>query len=325
MNTQPSPPQVTARQPGTTDQKIEDLPAFKKRKIVIPLFLLLILIAGGGWYWYAKKHSTISTDDSFIDANRATISSRTLGRIIILKVEEDDSVHQGDTLVQLDDTDLKAQLGKAEAMINYLSRSAEIAAVNLQKATDDFNRIEKQFKNSIVSQEQYNHSENALKLADAQNQMAISQIATAKADLAILKTQLNNMVIVAPFDGIIAKKWTMPGDVVQPGQAIYSLYDLKNVWVTANYEETKIHMIHAGAKVEVSVDAYPGKTISGKVQSIGKTTAAQFSLIPPSNASGNFTKITQRVPVKISIDKISGTALSLLPGLSVFVTIFPGN
>lgn len=325
MNTQSSPPQVTARQPGAADQKIEDLPAFKKRKIVVPLFLLLIIVAGGGWYWYAKKHSTISTDDSFVDANKATISSKMLGRIIKMNVDEDDSVHQGDTLVQLDDTDLKAQLGKAEAMINFLSRSAEIASVNLQKATDDFNRVEKQFKSNIVPQEQYNHSENALKLADAQNQMAISQIATAKADLTILKTQLNNMVIVAPFDGIIAKKWTMPGDVVQPGQAIYSLYDMKNVWVTANYEETKIHMIHAGEKVQISVDAYPGNPINGKVQSIGKTTAAQFSLIPPSNASGNFTKITQRVPVKISIEKSAGPNLNLLPGLSVFVTIFPGR
>jgi membrane fusion protein (multidrug efflux system) len=324
MNTHSSPSQVMD-QSKKTDQKIDDLPAFKKRRIVMPLLLLLIAVAGGGWYWYAKKHSTIATDDSFIDANRATVSSRILGRITLLNVDEDDSVHSGDTLVRLDDADIHAQIAKAEATIHYLTRSAEIASVNLAKAKDDFSRFEKQFKSSIISQEQYNHGENALKLADAQSQMAIAQIATAKAEMAILKTQLSNTAIISPFDGVIAKKWVMSGDVIQPGQAIFSLYDMKNIWITANYEETKLQLIHPGAKVQITIDAFPGMVLSGKVQSIGKTTASQFSLIPANNASGNYTKITQRVPVKISIDENAESRHSLLPGLSVSVNIFPGE
>jgi membrane fusion protein (multidrug efflux system) len=109
--------------------------------------------------------------------------------------------------------------------------------------------------------------------------------------------------------------------VVQPGQAIFSMFDNKHVWITANYEETKLRSIQPGQRVRISLDAYPGVEIAGKVESMGRSTASQFSLIPASNASGNFTKITQRVPVKISI-LTTPANVSTLPGLSAFVRIY---
>jgi membrane fusion protein (multidrug efflux system) len=307
----------------TGAQSIDDVPAFKRKRVIIPLFLLLIVLVAGGWYWYVQKYTFVATDDAMIDADRATISSKMLGRIVQLKFDEGDSVRQGDTLVRLDDADLQAQLTKAEASVRYLTRSAEIAAVNLDKAADDFKRIARQFESQIVSQEQYNHSENARKLAEAASDMSASQIATAQAELAIVKTQLNNAVIVAPFSGVIAKRWVLQGDVVQPGQAIYALYDVEHVWVTANYEETKLRAIHPGAAVRIAVDAYPGADLAGRVLSIGTATAAQFSLIPASNAAGNFTKITQRVPVKIAVESPHQNDIRLLPGLSASVRVFP--
>ena len=118
----------------------------------------------------------------------------------------------------------------------------------------------------------------------------------------------------------------MKGDVVQPGQPIFSVYDNTDLWVTANYEETKISRISLGDSVAISVDAFPDNQFYGKVIQLGTNTASQFSLIPPNNASGNFTKVTQRVPVKISIEQVnSSDKVTLLPGMSVEVDIKEGK
>jgi membrane fusion protein (multidrug efflux system) len=123
---------------------------------------------------------------------------------------------------------------------------------------------------------------------------------------------------------VIARKWILEGDVVQPGQPIFTIFDMKNIWVTAQLEETQLAKIALGDQVEISIDAYPGRKFSGKVIQIGSNTASQFSLIPPNNASGNFTKVTQRVPIKISIEKRNAN-VNLLPGMSVEVRVKEKN
>jgi membrane fusion protein (multidrug efflux system) len=269
-----------------------------------------------------EQSKSIATDDAYLEAYRSTISSKVPGRIVMLKGDEGDTVAKGDTLVRLDDSDLRAQFQKAEASLRFLTRSVEISSVNKAKALDDYARIEKQFKAQVVSQEQYNHAESARKLSEAQLDKDEAQIATAQADLLIVKTQIADMVIIAPFSGIIAKRWVLAQDVVQPGQAIFSMFDHKHVWITANYEETKLRNIRPGLRVRISIDAYPGVEIAGKVESIGRSTASQFSLIPANNAAGNFTKITQRVPVKIAVES-APPSVSLLPGLSAYTRIYP--
>jgi membrane fusion protein (multidrug efflux system) len=303
------------------DQSIDEVPMFKRKRVFIPLFLLVVVLVGGGWFWYMQRTGSIATDDAYVEAYRSTISSKVPGRIVLLKGDEGDTVLKGDTLVKLDDSDLRAQLQKAEASLRFLTRSVEISSVNKAKALDDYARINKQFKAQVVSQEQYNHAESAQKLAEAQLDRDQAQIATAQADLAIVKTQLNNMVITAPFSGVIAKRWVLAQDVIQAGQAIFSMFDNKHVWITANYEETKLRDIQPGERARISLDAYPGVEIAGKVESIGRSTASQFSLIPPSNAAGNFTKITQRVPVKIVLESTPPT-VSVLPGLSAYARIY---
>ena len=320
---QPNQPNLKMPQGGNGngDQPIDEVPMFKRKRVIIPLFLALVAVVAGAWVWYMQRNASIATDDAYVEAFRSTISAKVPGRIVMLKGDEGDTVAKGDTLVRLDDSDLRAQLQKAEASLRFLTRGIEISSVNKAKALDDYARIDKQFRAQVVSQEQYNHAESARKLAEAQLDRDQAQIATAQADLAIVKTQLANMVIIAPFSGIIAKRWALAYDVVQPGQAIFSMFDNKHVWITANYEETKLRNIQPGLRVRISLDAYPGVEIAGKVESIGRSTASQFSLIPASNASGNFTKITQRVPVKISI-LTTPTTVSVLPGLSAFVRIY---
>jgi len=306
---------------GNGDQPVDEVPMFKRKRVIIPLFLLVVGLTVAVCIWYVARFSSIATDDAFVEAYRATIASKIPGRITVLKYDEGDTVKAGDTIVKLDDADLRAQLAKAQASLRIITRSVEISSVNKAKALDDYERIEKQFKSQIVSQEQYNHAENARKLAEAQIDRDEAQVAGARADLAIVNTQLANTVITAPFSGIIARRWVLSGDVVSPGQAIYSMFDNKHVWVNANYEETKLRSIRPGMRVEISIDAFPGQRISGKVESIGRSTGSEFSLIPASNASGNFTKVTQRVPVKIAIES-SPAAVSLLPGLSAYTRIF---
>jgi membrane fusion protein, multidrug efflux system len=307
--------------PTSVDQPIDQVPLFKRKRVIIPLFLMIVIVAAGAWYWYVRRYAFIATDDAFIEADRATISSRVLGRIVRLSADENDTVKKGDTIVKLDDADLRAQLLKAEASYRYLTRNVEMSTVNKARALDDYTRIEKQFKSQVVSEEQYSHADNARKMAEVQTDLATTQIATALADLAIVKTQIANTVILAPVGGVIAKRWVLVGDVVSAGQAIFSMFDNSHIWVTANYEEAKLRKIHPGLKATIRLDAFPDVLLQGNVETIAISTASQFSLIPANNASGNFTKVSQRIPIKIIFTTVSSPGVMLLPGLSASVHI----
>ncbi len=309
---------------GRGDESIDDVPVYRKKRIVIPLLVLLLAVVVVGWYWYVGLRAYVSTDDASIDANRVSISTKMLGRVEQLAVDEGDTVHKDQVLVRLDDSDLKAQQGQARASLSLAQVSVGLAKTTLAKARDDFQRISEQYKSKVVSREQYDHAENALSAAQAEYQIALARVQTAKAQLDIVETQLQNCVVSSPLDGVVARRWILPGDVVQAGQPILSVYDLRNVWVTANFEETKLSRIHLKDPVEISVDTYPDLTFHGEVIQLGTHAASEFSLIPPNNASGNFTKVTQRVPVKISIvhsNPGDDPRISLLPGMSVEVRV----
>ena len=310
-----------------TDEKINDVPFYRKKKIFIPTLIILI-VAVLGVYWYIGQLAYVSTDDALIDSNRLSVSSKILGRIIELTVDEGDSVKQGQLLVQLDSTDLKAQEIQASAALNLARESIKLSRVNLSTAQEDFNRAEKQYEGKIISEENFQHIQSALEAAKAQLNIDKTKVETSRAHLNVIKTELLNTSIYSPMNGVLGKRWVLKGDVVQPGQPIFTIFDLSNIWVTAYLEETKLSSINIGDKVEISVDAYPDQNFSGKVYQIGSNTASQFSLIPPSNASGNFTKVTQRIPIKISLEPVSEMGspdpsdnLKLLPGMSVEIKI----
>jgi len=234
-------------------------------------------------------------------------------------------VKVGELLVQIDDSDLKSQEAQSRASLDYMQENVSVARIALDRAKDDFDRASIQYKDRVITKEQFDHARKALQMAEAQLSVAQSQVKASQAQLAVVETQLGNTKIIAAASGVIARKWVVPGDIVQAGQPIFTLYNLSDVWVTANFEETKLASIHVGDSVEISVDAYPDQTFHGRVELIGAAAASQFSLIPPNNASGNFTKVTQRVPVKIMILKPDGDAPTdqhkLLPGMSVEVKI----
>ncbi len=295
----------------------------KRMRFIIPIGLLVLAAIAAVAYWYTYRRGYVSTNDAYIDANPVTISSKVLGRIIQLAVGTGDAAKEGQLLVQLDDSDSKAQEAQATAALAYTEQTVSLARIGLDRAQDDFQRAQVQYKDNVIPREQYDHTRQALEMAEAQYKVALSQVNTSKAQLGVISTQLENMQIMSPVSGVVAKKWVMPGEIVQPGQPIFTIYDLNNVWITANFEETKLAAIDANDQVRISVDAYPGRAFTGKVVLIGAAAASQFSLIPPNNASGNFTKVTQRVPVKISIESsgMASSQISLLPGMSAVVKI----
>ena len=304
------------------DEDIESVPLYKKKRILIPLFIFIV-IGAIAWYWYIGQKGFVSTDDAFIDADKATISSKIPGRIIDLKSIEGDTIKTGQILAALDILDLKAQEKQFIAATVNAKESISLAKVNLEKAKDDFARAQNQYKDNIITKEQYDHSLKALDVAQAEYNISLTRPGISQAQQEVVKAQINNSTIYSPIDGVIARKWVLEGDVVQPGQPVFTIFDMKNIWITAQFEETRLAAVTLGANVEISVDAYPNIKFSGKVIQIGSNTASQFSLIPPNNASGNFTKVTQRVPVKISIDKKNN--INLLPGMSVEVRVKERN
>ena len=139
-------------------------------------------------------------------------------------------------------------------------------------------------------------------------------------------TATENYRIVSPVDGLIAKQWVVPGDLLQPGENIFTLNEGKELWVAVYLQETKFNEIRMGQSALFTLDAYPGLTFYGKIFYIGANAASEFSLIPPDNASGNYTKVAQRIPLRISIDRVEGKEklkanLRLLSGMSANVKI----
>ncbi len=198
-----------------------------------------------------------------------------------MKVDEGDSVKKGQLLVRLDDSDLKAQREQAVAQLDYAEKSLELAKVNLSKTQEDYKRARIQYRNNIIPKEQYDHASRAFEASNAQQSIALAQIESAKAQIGVIDTQLGNTVIIAPMDGVVAKRWALAGDVVQMAQPILSVYDLEHLWVTANLEETKYSHIKLNQKVQIEIDTFEGNKFEGKVIQLGSNTAAQFSLIPP--------------------------------------------
>lgn len=303
----------------------------KKRKInpkvIITIFLIFAAIAAGFWYWYQGQLGYVSTDDAYIDGDKLSVAAKMLGRITNLYTDEGDKVTKGEVLVRLDSTDLIAQRDQAIMSSKLAKDNLQLAKVNLGKANQDFERAKQQFENKIIPKEQFDHAQSALHASQAQLNIAQTKIGTANAQLNVINTQLQNTIITSPMEGVVAKRWVLTGDVVQPGEPIFTIYNLDSVWVTADLQETDLAPIKEGEKVNISVDTYPDKKFEGKVLQIGTNTASQFSLIPPNNASGNFTKVTQRVPVKISINQVKNNnrSVDLLPGMSVEVKISIGK
>lgn len=229
-------------------------------------------------------------------------------------------------------------------------QNISVAQARLNKVRDDFRRIQGMYADKAATQAEYDGVKAELavaeaQLAAAQNQykasnvqsqgvrsqaegqksliaLAEATIRQREAELILAKTQLGYAVISAPCDGIVSKRSIEAGQYISPGQPVCSVVDNTHLWVTANFKETQVQRIHPGQPVDIKIDAYPDLLLHGSIDSYIGATGARFSLLPPDNATGNFVKIVQRVPVKIALNPLSDKQMAyLLPGLSAFVTV----
>jgi membrane fusion protein (multidrug efflux system) len=324
-----------------------------KFKVYIPLGLVVIAVLAGAWYWYRDYSSYISTDDAHVDADNITVSSKILGRLVSVYADEGDTVTKGELLAVLDSSDLIAQKDqslamKEQALMNVSQSekkyesdqmSLKVVEINYERAKEDLDRAQKQLAGGVITQEQFDHIRKTCEAASAQVDAAKAMLSvsnalvksasaaavTADAQVNVIETQLKNVKLYSPSDGVISKRWLLPGDVIQPGQSVFTVTEDKDKWVLAYLEETKIADIHDGQKVRFTIDAYPRVRFYGKVYMIGSSTASVFSLIPANNASGNFTKVTQRVPIRISIESADNgkeiSSFNILSGMSAVVKI----
>ncbi len=293
----------------------------KIKTVLVSAISFIVLAVIGGVLWY-QLYYYVRTNDAIIDGFSVNISSDILGRITTLFVDEGDYVKKGQLLCQIDDTILISQRIESEAQIATLEQEVAFQDIFLKKVADDYYRAEKAFIEHVISAQDFDHAQKDFEMAKKQFLIAKAKLEQARARLGVILAQLEHTLIFSPRDGVIAKRWHLSGDVVNPGLPVFSLYDLKDVWVLANLDENDIEHVKVGDPVAIHVDAYSGRTFHGKVFAVLGAAASQFSLIPQDNATGNYTKVAQRVPVKISISSEERAEdLYLFPGLSVEVKI----
>ncbi len=243
------------------------------------------------------------------------------------------------------------QTAQASALSSQSVRfGIQSAQARQSQAQEDLNRVQNLFKEGAATRSQLEASQTALDVAKAQTSAAtsqyqssaaqsggafsqaasqVSQVSLAEAlvrqreaELILANTQLSYTQVPAPANGIVSKKAVDPGQYIQIGTPICSVVDKDGLWVTANFKETQMEYLRLGQEVDIELDAFPGVKLKGKVESFGGATGAKFSLLPPDNATGNFIKVTQRVPVRIAITEYPKDRNEvLLPGLSVFVKV----
>jgi membrane fusion protein (multidrug efflux system) len=206
-----------------------------------------------------------------------------------------------------------SQLKAANERLNSAEKGAEIARESMLAA-----KAQVEQARSMVEQAMANHKQ--VSIHEADHDSADAAVAAAQADLEAAELQLSYATIIAPSDGVVTRKSVEAGQIIQPGQGLFTLIPLNDVWVTANFKETQLAKVRPGQKAEIDVDMY-GKTVTGYVDSVAGATGSRLSLLPPENATGNYVKVVQRIPVKILLDPASSEKAILRPGMNVEATI----
>jgi membrane fusion protein, multidrug efflux system len=250
-------------------------------------------------------------------------------------------------------SDIRAMASHQNALASEQTAHADqqritAAKADEEKAGKDLARVKALLQVKGATQEQYEAAQHAYEVAHSAYEQTVNeqtasyttsaglsntaqaekgQISVAQAmvkqreaELALALDDQHHAYIVAPFDGIVTRRSVQQGQYIAAGQTLAAMIDTRNVWISANFKETQLHRLQPGQPVEISVDAYPGLVWAGKIDSYTGATGAKFSLLPPDNATGNYIKITQRFPVRVSIDANTQPAV-LYPGLSAFLKV----
>ena len=327
--------------------------------------ILLVMVASGGYVWW-RSHNFEDTDNAYLAAHTSMVSPRIAGVVTRVLVDDNQVVHAGDVLVELDPADqqvkidqIHAQIAQADEKVRQITEQlkqsrAEALATNALVARTKAQRVRHEAEEKRITslydaqvksvskseveaaiaardsaiadvQAQQHHAKAAFAKHDAMEATRATVVAQKKvlaSQLQEAELQLKYTRIVAPVTGRIGKKNVEVGARLQAGQQVLAIVQ-DGVWINANFKETQLHGLHVGQRASVRIDAFPGRKFSGRVDSFSPGSGALFSLLPPDNATGNFTKIVQRIPVKITLDpeSVKGVADRLAPGSSAVVEI----
>jgi membrane fusion protein (multidrug efflux system) len=298
----------------------------------------------------AYRSNERSTDDAYITGHLHPIASRVTGTVESVLVDDNQFVHAGDELVRIDARDFEVRLALEEARVEQALSQQESAKAQIEqaqanisgalaehrKAQFDFSRASQLVRETPqgLSRQEYDAAEAAYTSAGARLAQARAQLSSARAGFVAAQAverqgranvrdarlQLSYTRITAPVDGYVGKKTVETGARISAGQPLMSVVEA-DVWVVANFRETQLKHLKVGDPVEITVDAAPDVKLTGHVGSVSPATGAQFALLPPDNATGNFTKVVQRVPVKILLENLPNYKQRLTPGLSVTATL----
>jgi membrane fusion protein, multidrug efflux system len=320
----------------------------RRRNLVLVILLLLVTaaLAVPGWRYLSSYEDT---DDAQIDGHILAVSSRISGTIAGVYVVETQPVREGQVLVDIDPADYvvavegaRAKLSQAQAQVesakaNYetaLSKVSEDEATSA-KAEYDVPRLKTLANEGAGRGEDYQESVRIAKVAwamvDADRagaNAALKNIASREAEVKQAQADLDQALlnygytkITAPMSGVIGKKSVEPGQRVQPGESLLAVVPLDDVWVTANFKENQLRRMQPGQPVDIHVDAL-GRTFKGYVHGLGSASGERFSLLPPENATGNYVKVVQRIPVRIELAPGQNINHRLVPGMSVEPTVW---
>lgn len=331
------------------------------RKLGKTASIVLVLTAAaaiGGFWWWGYSRTHITTDDAFIAGRAYTIAPRISGRVAEILVQDNQRVEKGEPLVRIDRADYGLRVAEAranlalarnegsgsQALIEAARAGVVQAEAVLAQVVLDLGRSRSLYTTRAIPKEQLDQLETEKRVADARVAEARQKLRSAEADLglgrngdgdarvALRQAQLAQAELnlaytslVAPETGYVTRRGVEVGNYVQTGQPLMSIVNLDDIWIIANYKESQLAGVKAGQAVEFRVDMYPGRTFHGHVDSLMAGTGSAFALLPPENASGNFVKVVQRIPVKILIDRdttaIGRDGHTLKVGMSVAPTI----
>ncbi|MFI5371048.1 MAG: HlyD family secretion protein [Candidatus Eisenbacteria bacterium] len=341
---------------ATSETPASPAPRRGRRPIVFALLgiaALVGLVLGAQRILWARTH--VSSDDAQVEGHIIPVLAKVGGYITAVEVSENQMVTTGQTLVLVDDREYRQKLAQAEADLNVAiamagtggrtgqavaqvaaaEAAAQSARVNATRAQADAERYRALAERQIVSRQQLDAAVAAADAAAAQLTAAEEQTRAARsaeqgadARVAALRAardqaalNLSYTRIVAPDSGVVSRKTVEVGQLVQPGQTAMTVVPLDDVWIVANLKETEVADVNPGDHAVITVDSYPGRRFAAHVESLSPATGARFSLLPPDNATGNFTKVVQRIPVRLRLDRPNDPARPLRPGMSVVATI----
>lgn len=338
------------------EQPIEPQAASNKRKTSFIILLIVLLVLGGAWFFYYETYAKYSeeTDDAYVNGDLVVISPQISGTVSQVTPDEGDYVKKGQVLVTLDSNDTQIALQEAEAKLANSVREVrslyatadnakarvETSKVEYNQAVNDYQRRKNLSKSGAISREDLNHyqdlvettksqylaAQEALKMTVALvDNTAIETHPAIKSAIANLRQRyLNNSrtEIVAPISGYIAKRTVQLGSQVQPGTQLMVVVPLHKVWVDANFKESQMKDMRIGQPVLLTSDLYGDEVeYKGEIESLGIGTGSAFSLLPAQNASGNWIKIVQRLPVKIRLTDDNQEKYPLRIGLSMLAKV----